>query len=155
MAREREEPVHGHVEPLAVAPDLEPLVGEQHLARLAHVGLRVRVDLLAREHGPRGRAPGGIPHARGVVPDDQDDRVAGVLELAELGQDDRMAEVDVGRRRVQAELDAERPALRQLRGQGSRGQAVDGVAGEMRGPGGGLGPLARRLQSGFFHPAQC
>ena len=35
-----------------------------------------------------------------------------VLELAQLLQHDRVAEVDVGRRRVEAELDAQRPALR-------------------------------------------
>ena len=30
--------------------------------------------------------------------------MAGVLELAQLGEDDRVAEMDVGRRRVNAEL---------------------------------------------------
>ena len=37
--------------------------------------------------------------------------MAGVLELAQLVEDDGVAEVDVGRRGVDAELDAQRPAL--------------------------------------------
>ena len=39
--------------------------------RLLQVGPRVGVDLLRREHGPGGRAPGRVAHARGVVADDQ------------------------------------------------------------------------------------
>ena len=79
------------------------------LARLAHVGLRVGVDLGAREHRPGGGAARGIADARGEVADDQHDGVAGVLELAQLAEHHRVAEVDVRRRRVQTELDAERP----------------------------------------------
>ncbi len=56
----------------------------QHLAGLLAVGRALRVDLLAREHGPRRGAPAGVPHARGVVADDQHDLVAEVLELAQL-----------------------------------------------------------------------
>ena len=41
--------------------------------------------------------------------------MAGVLELAQLLQDDGVAEVDVRRRRVDPELDAQRPALGQPR----------------------------------------
>ena len=37
--------------------------------------------------------------------------MAEVLELAQLLQDDGVAEVDVGRRRVEAELDAQLAAL--------------------------------------------
>ena len=81
------------------------------LRRLVHVRARVRVDLLAGEHRPGGRAPARVAHARGVVADDQDDGVAEVLELAQLLQHDGVAEVQVGRGRVQAELDAQRAAL--------------------------------------------
>jgi hypothetical protein len=63
--------------------------------------------------------------------------VAEVLELAQLAQDDRVAEVDVGRRRVEAELGAQLAALagglRELSLEAPLGQGVDGVAGEERG----------------------
>jgi hypothetical protein len=39
-------------------------------------------------------------------------------------------EVDVGRRRVEAELDAQRPSLRELARERPLGEAVDGIAGE-------------------------
>ena len=93
--------------------------------------------------------PARVPDARGVVADDQHDRVAGVLELAQLLQDDGVAEVEVGRRRVQAELDAQRPARsRAAARERPRGQAVDRVAGQVRRRPGGLG-------AGFGHPGQC
>ena len=63
------------------------------------------------EHGPRRGAAAGVADARGVVADDQHDAVARVLELAQLLQHDGVAEVDVGRGRVEAELDPQRPAL--------------------------------------------
>ena len=55
----------------------------------------VAVDLLRLEHRPQHRLPGRIADPGGEVPDDQDHRVAGVLELAQLLQDDHVAEVDV------------------------------------------------------------
>jgi hypothetical protein len=55
--------------------------------------------------------------------------VPGVLELAQLAEHDRVAEVDVGRGRVDPELDPQRPALRPRRPELCRertlGQAVD------------------------------
>ena len=133
MAREPEQVLHRHVEPLGVVADLEVLVVRpQHLGRLAPVGLRVRVDLLARQHRPRDRAARRVPHARGVVAHDQHDDVAGVLELAQLRQHHGVAEVEVGRRRVQAELDAQRTALREALREAVAGQAVDRVAGQVR-----------------------
>ena len=87
-------------------------VGVEDLRRLLDVRPRVGVDLLARELRARRRAPARIADARGVVADDEDDDVPAVLELAQLAQDDRVAEVDVRRRRVEAELDAQRPRRR-------------------------------------------
>ena len=55
--------------------------------------------------------PGRIADAGGVVADDQDDDVAGVLELAQLLEHDHVAEVDVGGRRVDPELHPQRPSL--------------------------------------------
>ena len=141
VPHEPEQVLHRHVEPLGVAAHLEPLVVGEHLGRLVEVGLRVRVDLLGREHGPRRRAPGRIAHARRVVADDQHDGVPEVLELAQLLQHDGVAEVQVGRRRVQAELDAQRPALGQALLERARGRHLDRVAGQ-------------ELRRGF-HPGQC
>ena len=67
--------------------------------------------------------------------------MAEVLELAQLLQDDRVAEVQVRRGRVQPELGPQRTAL--ARGllepalQAAGGQRVDGVAGQEGGVVGG------------------
>ena len=98
-------------------------LGVEHLEGLALEGLGVGVDLLAREHRAGSPSARRVAHARGVVADDQDDRVAEVLELAQLAQDDGVAEVDVGRRRVDAELDAQRPALGELASRAPSGSA--------------------------------
>ena len=74
--------------------------------------------------------------------------MARVLELAELLQDDGVAEVDVGRRGVQTQLHAQRTAQRQLARELARGQAVDRVSGEARGLLGGFGPWATMLERG-------
>ncbi len=71
----------------------------------------VGLDLGLAEHRAQGRAARGIAHARGVVADDQHHQVPGVLELAQLAQHHSVAEVDVGRRGVDAELHAQRAAL--------------------------------------------
>ncbi len=55
----------------------------------------------------------------------------GVLELAQLVEDDRVAEVDVRRRGIDAELDAQRPALalgeRKLGLESALGENLDGA----------------------------
>ncbi len=56
-----------------------------------------------------------------------------VLELAQLAQHDRVAEVDVGRGGIDAQLDPQRPPLGQLLLQPALGERVDGVAGEEAG----------------------
>ena len=71
----------------------------------------MRLDLLTGQHGARVRAPAGVAHARRVVADDQHDDVTQVLELAELLQHDRVAEMDVRRRRVEAQLHAQRASV--------------------------------------------
>ena len=97
-------------EPVGVAPQLG-LVGIENLERLLDVGLGVRVDLLERERRPRGVAARRVADERREVADDEHDRVAEVLELPQLAQRHRVAEVQVGRGRVDAELDAQRCAL--------------------------------------------
>ena len=54
----------------------------------------------------------------------------GVLEVAQLAQHDRVAEVDVGRRRIDAELHAQRAPERQLALQLARREDLGGAAHE-------------------------
>ena len=84
-------------------------------------------------HGPRGRAAARVPDARGVVADDQHDRVAGVLELAQLLEHHGVAEVDVGGGRVEPELDAQRAALGEPPLECPGGQAIDRISGQVGG----------------------
>ena len=56
--------------------------------------------------------------------------MAGVLELAQLAQDDDVAEVDVGRRRVDPQLYAQRPPGRELLGEPALGEGLLGVGQE-------------------------
>ena len=100
-------------EPLAV----EAHLGLQRVEDLEHlllVGLGVRLDLRPRERRPRLRAPGGVAdHAREVA-DHEHHAVPEVLEVLHLPDQNGVAEVQVGRRRVEADLDRERAALREL-----------------------------------------
>lgn len=95
--------------PLAVVADLG-LVAVEHQRGLFEVSLRVRLDLLARERRARRVAAGRIADQRREIADQEDHRVPEVLQLAHLVQHDRMADVDVGRGRVEPELDAQRLA---------------------------------------------
>jgi hypothetical protein len=74
--------------------------------------------------------------------------VAEVLELAQLLEHDRVAEVDVGGGRVEAELRPQRPAFGQALLERTLREAVDRIASEVGRRAGGLG-------SGFCHPPQC
>ena len=56
-----------------------------------------------------------------------------LLELPQLAEDDGMPEVDVGRGRVDPELDPQRPALGELLLQPAGGQDVDRVSREIHG----------------------
>ena len=115
----------------------------EHLERLLLVGAGVGLDLLDAQHRAQLRAAARVADARGEVADDQHDEVAGVLEVAQLAQHDGVAEVDVGRRRVDAELDAQRAPERQLALELAGRQHLGGAARELaRAP-------ARRS------PAQC
>src|SRR5262249_20480487 len=70
------------------------------------------------------------------VSDDEPRFVAEFLERPQLAEDDRVAEMDVGRRRVQPELDAQRaargPAALELASQLRRLDEVHGPLGEVR-----------------------
>ena len=78
------------VEPLGLAADLRPLAVED-LEELLEDRLGVRHHLLFGQHRPRLRLAGRVADARRPVADDDDDRVAEVLELPQLAQADRPA----------------------------------------------------------------
>src|SRR5262249_44892475 len=67
--------------------------------------------LLTTERRPCPVLARGIADARRELPDDHDDLVATPLEVPQLLQDDRMTEVEVGRRGVEAKLHDERSIL--------------------------------------------
>ncbi len=93
--------------PLRVVADLGARRIE-NLRRLRVVGLRIGLDLLARERRTHVVAPGRVTDHRSEIADQKDDLMTQILHLAHLVQDDRMSEMDVGRRRVEAELDPQR-----------------------------------------------
>jgi len=97
------------VAPLAVVADLG-LRRVEHEAGLAVVGLGVGFDLLARERRARRVAAGGVADHRREVADEKDHGMPKVLQLAHLVQHHRVADMDVRRRGVEAELDAQRLA---------------------------------------------
>ena len=106
--------------------------GIEDLERLLDVRLGVPVDLLVGEDRPLGRAARRIADPRRVVADDEDADVALVLEGAHALERNPAADVDVRRRDVDAELDAQRPTERELRLERARRQDVDGVPRELR-----------------------
>ena len=102
LERQRAEPLR--VEPHQGAAHVE------HLPELGPVRLRVAADLVPGERPPRLRAAGGVADHPGEVPDDDDDLVSEVLEIAQLLEDHRVSQVQVGRGRVESQLDLERVA---------------------------------------------
>jgi hypothetical protein len=68
-----------------------------------------------------------------------------LLELAQLAKDHRVAQVDVRRGGIDAELDAQGPALAELALQGPLGKRLDGVAEQPPG----------RLGVALAHGGQC
>ena len=101
------------VRPLGVEQDVG-LLRVEDLERLLAVGLRVLQDLLARQRRPRLVLAGGIAdHAREVA-DEELHPVAELLEVAQLVDHHGVPEVQVGRRGIEPELDAQRRAAREL-----------------------------------------
>ena len=95
------------VAPLAVPAHLGPVhVDDQ--PDLVEVGLGVRLDLLARQRRARAVAPGRVADHGGEVADQRDHHMPQVLQLAHLVEHHRVAQVQVRRGGVHAELDAQR-----------------------------------------------
>ena len=118
-------------EPLGVAADLEA-VGRhvEDAAGLLDVGLRVRVDLFLAQARAGRRLARRVADHRGEVAEDQHRDVAEILEQAQPAQHHGEPEVDVGRRRVDAELDPQRLAAFELLAQLGRRDDVDRARGQ-------------------------
>src|SRR6185436_485733 len=101
------------VGPLGVEQDLRALRVED-LERLIAVALRVGENLLARERRTGLVLAGRVADHAGEVADQELDLVAELLEVPQLVDDHRVAEVQIGRGRIQAELDPELAAALKL-----------------------------------------
>ena len=86
----------------------------EDLHGLFDVGLGVGLDLLMGELRARGVLARRIADEGGAVADNEGNVVAQVLELAHLLQGHGMAQVQVGARGINAELDVERATLLEL-----------------------------------------
>ena len=84
----------------------------EDLEDLLLVGLRVGLDLLARQRRPRRVAAGRVADQSGEVADQEHDFVAEALELAHLVDQHGVAEMQIGRGRIETRLDAQRLAAR-------------------------------------------
>ena len=115
---------HSPLKTVQVRAGIEDLVGLRlKAARIFH-------HLPMRELRPRLRAPGGIADHRGEIADDQDRLVPEILELAQLGERDGKAEMDIRRGGIDPELHIERTAQPQLRQQL---RLADDLSGALRG----------------------
>ena len=95
------------IHPFAVETDLR-FIRIEKTEHLRLVSFRVGVDLLARKRRPRHVLSRRIADHPGKVPDQKNDRVAEILERSQLSDHNRVADVNIGRGRIQAELHAER-----------------------------------------------
>jgi len=68
------------------------------------------LDLLGRERRSRAVTPRGVADQAGEVADQEDHLVAQILQLSHLVEHHRVADVNVRRRGIQSELDAQGPA---------------------------------------------
>jgi len=93
-------------EPFSVAADFG-FLGIEDFENLVGVGFGVLLDGFGIEGWAGFGAPGGIADAGGIIADDDDGEMASVLELADFGEDESVAEVKVGSGGVEAKFDAE------------------------------------------------
>ena len=85
-------------------------VAVEQLEDLRLVGLRVPLDFVRGQRRPGLRPARRIANHRREVADDEDDAVAEVLEVLHLADQHRVAEVEIGRGGVEADLDDQRAA---------------------------------------------
>jgi len=93
-------------EPFAVAADFG-FLGIEDFKDLVGVGFGVLLDGFRIEGWAGFGAPSGIADAGGIIADDDDGEVASVLELADFGEDESVAEVEVGGGGIETEFDPE------------------------------------------------
>ena len=84
------------------------LFGVKNLEGLVNVSLSVFLNLFTRKLRTRGVAAGRVADKGGSVTDDKGNLMAQILELTQLAQRDGMAQMDIGSRRVYAQLDVQR-----------------------------------------------
>ena len=82
----------------------EGLVLGQALPKLGQVGAGIRLHGLGAELHPGRTLAGGIANAGGEIANDQHRRVARILEGPQFAEQNRMPQVDIGARGVDAEL---------------------------------------------------
>ena len=93
-------------EPFSVAADFG-FLGIEDFEDLVSVGFGVLLDGFGIEGWAGFGAPGGIADAGGIIADDDDGEMASVLELADFGEDESVAEVEVGGGGIETKFDAE------------------------------------------------
>jgi len=93
-------------EPFSVAADLG-FLGIEDFENLVGVGFGVLLDGFWIEGWAGFGASGGIADASSVISDDDDGEMASVLELADFGEDESVAEVEVRGGGIETEFDAE------------------------------------------------
>ena len=96
-------------QPLAVAANFG-FLGIDDLEDLVGVGFGVLLDDLGFEGGAGFGAAGGVADAGGVVAHDDYGKVSCLLELANFGEDEGMAKVEIGGGGIETKFDAERAA---------------------------------------------
>ena len=84
------------LKPLAVEADGRPC-GVKNLESLGLVALGILHDLIVGEMRTCYRAAARIADHRGEITDDEDGLMAQFLELTQLGQPDRVTEMNIGR----------------------------------------------------------
>jgi len=93
-------------EPFAIATDFG-FLGIEDFEDLVGVGFGVLLDGFGIEGWAGFGSTRGIADAGGIIADDDDGEMASVLELADFGEDESVAEVKVGSGGVETEFDAE------------------------------------------------
>ena len=100
--------VAGHFpQPFAVVAHLR-LLAIENFVDLLQISLGVRVDLFLAERRPGLRLSGGVTNHRGKIPDHEDRRMPHVLKMFQLAQHHRVAKMNIRRRRVHAQVHAQR-----------------------------------------------
>ena len=131
-------------EPFSVAADFG-FLGIEDFKDLVGVGFGVLLDGFGIEGWAGFRASGGIADASSVISDDDDSEMASVLELADFGEDESVAEVKVGGGGIETKFDAEGAAGGEFFGKLFAGMDV-GEAREKGICGHGVSLIAKRAE---------